>query len=252
MGQQSTLKLVQKRPHHSRSLRRLKFTIKIKEPFSAFSHLFGVPMAIAALSVLVTYAALERSIWHVIAFSIYGACMIMVYVASTLYHWLPLKPSQEKLFRSIDQTMIYFMIAGTYTPVGLVTLNGMWSITMLSVIWGLALIGIILLWHTQLHLSSRLGRRKANLVHTMLYLSMGWISVFYAKPIMEVFPASSLAWIIGGGIFYSVGAVVYGLRWPNPIPRVIGAHEIFHLFVLLGTICHFLFMLLYVLPAPAA
>lgn len=235
---------------HGHRMRRLSFTIRVKEPFSAFSHLAGVFLAVAALTLLVTYASLEATPWHVVAFAIYGACMILVYGASTLYHWLPLRPSGEKLFRKIDQSMIYLMIAGTYTPIGLVALRGPWGWSMLGVIWGLALFGIAQHWSGRPRGKSRGGYRRW--LHTAVYLGMGWVSVVFAAPILEKFTVTGLFWLVAGGVAYTVGAIVYGIKTPNPLPRVVGFHEVFHVFVMVGSFCHFWFMFAHVLPlAPA-
>lgn len=231
--------------HRTRSLRRLRVQIAVKDPFSAFSHLLGAFLAVAALSVLVTYAALHGSVRHVVAFAIYGACMVLVYTASTLYHWLPLRPSGEKLFRRLDLTAIYLMIAGSYTPIGVIALPGRVGLGMLALVWLLALLGIALLWWPR---QGRRRRSSRNWTTAGIYLGLGWVSALYLPVIAEHLTWEGITWLVAGGIAYSLGAVVYALKRPNPIPRVIGSHEVFHIFVLLGSAAHFFLMLGHILP----
>lgn len=224
-------------------MKRLEFTVKIKEPFSALTHFIGIFLAIAGLVLLVTYAALAGKPWHTACFAIFGASMVLVYIASTLYHWLPLRVSHEKLFRRIDQSMIYLLIAGTYTPICVVALPQPWGWLLFGVVWAVGLAGIFLQVSR-----SRVPRR----ISTTLYLTMGWIAVAAINPLTEAFPFPGIAWLVGGGVAYTVGAVVYALKRPNPLPKIIGAHEVFHLFVMLGSFCHFWFMFHYVLPIGGA
>lgn len=206
--------------------------IRIKEPFSALSHAIGIPFAITMLVTMVSLASMRATTMHVISFAIFGAGMVSVYVASTLYHWLPLPLRWERRVRKLDQSAVYLMIAGTYTPVCLVGLGGVWGYTLLSLIWGLAIAGILThwLWHGR-------GRRRPYL-HTGIYLGLGWLCVAFAYPIFKALSTDALFFLVLGGVLYSVGALAYALKWPNPLPKVIGAHEVFHVFVLGGTACH--------------
>jgi hemolysin III len=231
---------------HGSRTKRLQFTIKVKEPFSALSHLFGMFLATIGLTALVTLAQQDATAWHVVGFAVYGVCMILVYAASTLYHWLPLRPSGERLFRRIDHTTIYLMIAGTYTPVALVALRGPWGWSMLASVWALAALGIVLRWWP--------ARRGAGgyrrWLHTAVYLGMGWLALAFIVPIVARFSASGIGWLVAGGLAYTLGAVVYGTKTPNPLPSIIGFHEVFHVLVLVGSACHYWFMLAHVLPLP--
>lgn len=237
----------QRKPPHPRGnrVRRLVFTVRVKEPFAALSHLAGVFFGISALIFLVTYSALYETQWHVVSFAVYGACMILMYGASTAYHWLPMKPSQEKLLRRIDHSMIYLMIAGSYTPIALVGLRDTWGWPMLAIIWSLAIYGV------SQHVRHHRNRKPFNhrrWTHTVLYLIMGWISAAFLWQIARVYSVQSLGWLFGGGLAYTVGAAIYGIKRPNPWPGVFGFHDIFHLCVLLGSLCHFWFMVAHVLP----
>lgn len=230
------------------SMKRLTFTMKVKEPVSAFSHLFGVIMAIVAIAVLTTYAALDATAWHVLAFAIYGSCMLLVFSASTLYHWLPLRPSQEKLFKRLDHSAIYLMIAGSYTPIALIGLKGPTAWSLLGLIWTLAVIGVAREWRPQ----SRIRINKSRWKTVILFIAMGWVCVAYAYPIVQALPLGAVVWLALGGLAFSAGAVIYSVRAPNPIPQVVGFHEVFHIFVVIGAMCHLWMMVRYILPMPLA
>lgn len=216
---------------------RLEFRIKIKEPFSALSHALGIGLAIAALVLLVVWGSLYGTVGHIVGFSIFGAGAIFLYTASTLYHWLPLRRRGERIWRSIDHSAIYVMIAGSYTPVCMIALRPAWGYIFLSIVWLLATLGIVLCWLPQ-------HRQFKPWWSSAIYLGMGWLSLVVVYPLFNVMPGGAFAWLVGGGVAYSVGAIIYGARWPDPFPKVFGFHEVFHLFVLLGSFCHF-WMLFY-------
>lgn len=213
----------------------------IKEPVNGFTHLAGALFSVAGLCVLVTLAAMNATPWHVVSFSIYGSSMILLYTASSLYHLLPLSEKGTKIFRTIDHSMIFVLIAGTYTPCCLVAIRGAWGWSLFGVVWALALIGITLkiVW-----------RKEPRWVSTAFYLGMGWISVIAVYPFVTSMPVGGLLWLAGGGLFYTIGAMIYGLKKPDPWPKVFGHHEIFHLFVLAGSFCHFMMMYSYILEMP--
>jgi hemolysin III len=164
-----------------------------------------------------------------IAFSVFGASMVLLYTSSSLYHSLKAKEKTLELFRKLDHSMIYVLIAGTYTPVCLLLLEGSWKWSMLITIWSLTLIGIVkkFLWDPPRWLS------------TSFYLAMGWLAVVLFPAIWDKLPLAFLGWIAAGGVAYSIGAVIYGLRKPDPFPHWFGFHEIWHLFVMAGTFSHF-------------
>ena len=237
-----------RRQDYSRGLRlrRLVVTVRVKEPVSAISHAIGALLAAAALVVLVASSALHATPWHVVSFAVYGGCMVLVYLASAAYHWLPLKPSQEKLFRRIDHSMIYLMIAGSYTPIALVALRDVWGWTMLGLIWGIALYGIFNHWRPRPRGQQHTRHRRRS--HAPTYIGMGWVALVYLYPIVRVFSGPGVGWLVAGGVAYTVGGLIYALKRPNPLPGFVGFHEVFHLFVMLGSFCHFWFMLFHVLP----
>jgi hemolysin III len=220
-------------------MKRLHVNFLIKEPFSALSHAVGIGLAIAALVLLVVWGSLYGTVGHIVGFAIFGAGAILLYTASTLYHWLPLRKRGEMIWQRLDHSAIFIMIAGSYTPICLVVLQPAWGMVLLSVVWLLATLGIVLCW-----LPSR--KRFHRWWSSTIYLGMGWLSLVAIYPLFKALPGGAFAWLVGGGVSYSIGAVIYGMKWPNPIPKVFGFHEIFHLFVLLGSFCHFWMLFYYV------
>jgi hemolysin III len=219
------------------SRRRRRSWWRAVEPFNCYSHLCGAVLATAGLVVLLL--ASPDDPWRRVGFSIYGASLILLYLASTVYHWLLLPISQRKWLNRLDHVAIFLLIAGTYTPVCLVSLRGGWGWSVFGIVWGAALAGTVV---------KLFFRSLPRWVSASIYLGMGWTAVVAIDPLVRAFPVSALSWLLGGGLLYSIGAVVYATRRPNPFPRVFGFHEIFHLFVLAGSIAHFVFMLRYVAP----
>lgn len=212
-----------------------------KEPFSCYSHLIGALLGVAALILLVFRSGGDP--WRVVSFSIYGASLILLYAASSLYHWVESAPPQANWLRRIDHTAIFLLIAGTYTPVCLVSLRGKWGWSLFGVVWGLAIAGaIVKLFFGEL----------PRWVSTILYLGMGWLAVVAIEPMVKTFPAAGMLWLIAGGMAYTLGAITYGLRRPDPFPNVFGFHEIFHVMVLAGSALHFFFLFRYVGLSPSA
>ena len=218
--------------------RRRRSRWRATEPFNSYSHLLGVLLAIAGLIVLVVVSGDDPR--RVVGFSIYGASLILLYLASTVYHWALVPLAQRKWLNRIDHVAIFVLIAGTYTPVCLVTLRGGWGWSMFALVWTVALAGTIV---------KLFVRRLPRWVTAALYLSMGWLAVIATVPMVRAVPTAGLLWLVAGGLLYTTGAVIYATRRPNPFPRVFGFHEIFHLFVLGGSVAHFVFMLRYVAPA---
>jgi len=212
--------------------------IKIKDPVSALTHLAGAMLSIAGLVVLVCYAALYATAWHIVTFSIFGASLILLYTASTVYHMLPVPQKISDILRKVDHMMIYVLIAGTYTPVCLVPLRGAWGWSLFGAIWGMAVAGIIL---------KAFWLDAPRWLSTLFYVLMGWTVVVAFYPLIQTVPVGGIGWLVGGGLLYTAGGIIYGTKW-SPIPwKNFGFHEVFHLFVLGGSFCHFWFMLQYVL-----
>jgi hemolysin III len=212
---------------------------KIREPFNGLSHLIGAVLGIAALVVLVCLA--RGKPWHVSAFAIYGATLILLYLASALYHLLPVSERGVERLRTVDRVGIYLLIAGTYTPLCLVPLRGAWGWSLFGVVWGLALLGSLceIVW-----------RRAPHWLGVVLYVLMGWLIVVAAGPLTRTLSGAGLAWLIAGGVVYSVGTVIFATERPRLWPGVFSSHELWHLFVLGGSACHFVMMVRFVAPLP--
>lgn len=209
-----------------------------KEPMSCYSHLLGALLSVVGLVALVVKSA--GSPWHVLGFSIYGTSLILLYSASTIYHGLALPPRGDDLLRRFDHAAIFVLIAGSYTPVCLVTLRGGWGWSLFGVIWTAALSGVVLKMFFE-----HLPRWST----TAIYLAMGWIAVVAIVPLVRSLHLGGFMWLLAGGILYTLGAGIYAVRRPDPFPDVFGFHEVFHLFVLAGSGVHFTFMMQYVAPA---
>lgn len=204
---------------------------RIKDPVSGLTHLAGAFLGFVGLIFLVAKGLKLGNYWHVSSFSVFGLSLILLYSSSAFYHLLDVSPEARVIFRRIDHTMIFVLIAGSYTPFCLIPLRGPWGWSILITVWSLAILGLLLsiFWID--------APRKLT---TALYLVMGWLMVFAIFPLSKAVSFSVLYWLAGGGIFYSIGAIIYALKKPNPYPPHFGFHEIWHLFVLAGSLCHFL------------
>ena len=211
---------------------KIKFYDPKEEKLNVISHAIGLVLSVLALVLLVVYSAKEGSAWHIVSFSIYGASLIVLYSASTFYHYSKTPKLRHRL-NVFDHAAIYVLIAGTYTPFTLVVLKGWVGWTIFGVSWGLALIGIILkLFFTG----------KYDKISTIAYVLMGWLIILAIKPLVNNLPFEGLMWLLSGGIFYTVGALLYSIKKLNY------NHFIFHIFVLLGSFSHFMAVFFYVLP----
>ncbi|MBK8182515.1 MAG: hemolysin III family protein [Candidatus Competibacteraceae bacterium] len=199
-------------------------------------HGVGIVFGIAGLGVLTAFASLYGDVWHVVGCSIFGAALILLYTTSTLYHGIPL-PRVKAVLRTLDHSAIFILIAGTYTPFLLVNLRGPWGWSLLGLIWGLALLGIIL--------RVRRGRRS-TLLSVGLYISMGWAVVAAIEPMLKHVAPGGLLLLLSGGLIYTLGVVFYVWK------RLPYHHAIWHLFVLAGSILHFFAILFYVIPLATA
>jgi hemolysin III len=204
--------------------------MRIREPFNGASHLLGLLLAGAGTIALLRMA---QGAWELAAFSIYGATLILLYGSSTLYHSLPLPDRPLRALRKLDHIAIYFLIAGTYTPVGLITLEGPLGWTLLGAVWLIALAGI----------PFKLFFLDAPVwLSTCTYLFMGYLALVALVPLAEAVSLPGLFWLVAGGVAYTVGAVIYTCRRPDPFPGWFGHHEIWHVLVLVGSGCHFAFI----------
>ena len=212
--------------------------MKHNEPLSSLTHLIGLLLSIAGLVLLVIFGALFGRASHVVGFSIFGAGLIFLYLASTIYHFISKEHGLKGVFQRIDHTMIYILIAATYTPIALVLPDRAWGWTLFGIIWGLALVG------SALKLSGITFRKWLTPV---LAIIMGWIGVIALPQLLSTIPPQGMAWLILGGVLYTVGAIFFAFDRIVPRTRWFGMHEIFHLFVMGGSFSHFWFMFKYLL-----
>jgi hemolysin III len=190
---------------------------------NSVTHGIGLGLSVAGLAVLLVLAIARGTAWHILTCSIYGASLICLYTASTLYH-MALSARLKRALKILDHSAIYLLIAGTYTPILLLNLRGPWGWSLFGVIWGLAFSGIAFkLWFVD-HFEH---------VSTAVYVAMGWLVVIAAKPVLAHVPAATLLWIVTGGLLYSAGVVFYVWK------RLPFSHAVWHLFVLAGSTCHY-------------
>ena len=214
-------------------------TKRLREPINGITHAAGGLLAALGLGVLLATAASTGRLDQLVAFGVFGLSLIALYAASALYHLLPLSPSGVARLRTLDHMAIFVLIAGTYTPFCLLALDGVWRWGLLALIWGLALCGVLL---------KLLWMDASRWLSVVLYLGMGWVAVIAGPALFRAVPPDGITWMLAGGLVYSAGALVYGLKRPNPVPGTFGFHEVWHLFVIAGSACHFWAVLHYVAP----
>ncbi len=200
------------------------------ERFNGITHLSGALLALAGAVALIVVGALKADPWKIVSFSIYGTTLVFLYLSSTLYH--SVRGRAKNVLRKMDHAAIYLLIAGTYTPFTLVTLNGAWGWSLFGVVWGLALVGIVQeIWFA----------RGARVLSLVIYLLMGWVALVAVVPLVRALSWSGFAWLAAGGAVYTAGIVFYLYD-----ERFRHFHGIWHLFVLAGSAVHYVAILLYV------
>lgn len=221
----------------------MKKPFKIKDPGSAVTHFIGMLMAMFAAVPLLIKAAREPDRIHLIALAIFIVSMILLYAASTTYHTLDLSERTNKILKKIDHMMIFILIAGTYTPICLITLKGPVGYGLLALVWGIAIVGIVI---------KGFWIYCPKWFSSVLYIAMGWVCVLAFTQIMNALPRAAFLWLLAGGIIYTIGGVIYALKLPifNSKHKNFGSHEIFHLFVMGGSFCHFIVMYVFVAGMP--
>lgn len=208
---------------------------RLEEILNAVTHGFGAALSMVGLVALIIVAHLYGNFWHRVSFSIFGASLLLLYLASTLYHSFR-NEKAKYIFKICDHAAIYLLIAGTYTPFCLVILQGALGWTIFGIIWGLALIGI-----TQ----QILFVKRFKVFSTICYIAMGWLIIFFIEPIAAALPVAGILWLVAGGLLYTVGSFFYLWR------KLSFNHVIWHLFVLGGSLCHFITIFCFVLPFDA-
>ncbi len=192
----------------------------------------GFCLSIAGLVTLVVSASLHGDVHRVVSFSIYGASLTLLYLISTLYHALQCRRAKH-VFEIMDHSAVYVLIAGTYTPFTLVTLRGAWGWSLFGVVWSLAVFGIVFkLFHV----------KRFKVFSNIIYLAMGWLVVIAIQPMIKALPLGAIAWLLAGGLLYSSGVLFYANE------KLPFSHAVWHLFVLGGSLCHFISIFFYVLP----
>ena len=213
---------------------------KLKDPGSAITHGIALLLAVTGAIPLIIKAARSYDVIHIVALSIFILTMILLYAASTIYHSIDSTKKVNRRLRKIDHMMIFIMIAGSYTPVCLIVLHNRIGYILCALVWSIAILGMILkcCWIT-----------CPKWFSSVIYIAMGWICVFVFSPIVHRLPAVAFGWLLAGGIIYTVGGIIYALKLPlfNARHQYFGSHEIFHLFVMGGSFCHFIFMYQYVI-----
>ncbi|MDT8862727.1 hemolysin III family protein [Alkalihalobacillus sp. MEB130] len=205
---------------------------KGEEIANAITHGIGALLSVAALVLLIVYSSLYGSAWHIVSFTIYGVTMLLLYFSSTMVHAMP-KGKAKDLFEIFDHASIYLFIAGTYTPLLFIVVQGALGWTLFGIVWGIATVGVIF---------KVFFVKKFLFMSTVFYIGMGWLAIFVIKPIIETLPPAGTAFLFIGGICYTVGTIFYvwrGFKYH---------HAIWHMFVLAGSIFHFFLILFYVLP----
>lgn len=206
----------------------------LREPMNGFTHFIGVIFSIAATIMLID---ISKDSIHLISLSTFGLGLIFLYTTSTLYHWLKLSEEGIKRLRKADHIMIFINIAASYTPTCMLALRGSLGTGLLIAVWSSALVGIVikLFWMS-----------APRWLSTSIYLIMGWLAVIVIVPLFNVLSVAALIWLFAGGLFFTIGAVIYARKKPDPFPGILGFHEIFHLFVLAGSFSHFIMIYKYI------
>ena len=206
-----------------------------EEIANSVSHGVGALLAVGGLVLLTVFAALRGNVWHIVGCSVFGAALVLVYTTSTLYHGIQ-HPRAKAVLRVLDHSAIFILIAGTYTPFVLVSLHGPWGWSLFGVIWGLAVLGIIL----------QMGvLRRGTAASVLLYVGMGWVVVIAIKPLLDAVAPGGITLLLIGGLAYTAGTGFYVWR------RLPYHHALWHGFVLLGSLSHFFAVFFYVIPTAA-
>lgn len=210
-------------------------TLAIKDPGSALTHFIGMILAAAAAIPLLIVAAANSGRNAVIALGIFSLSMILLYGASTVYHTFNISEKINKILRKIDHMMIFILIAGSYTPICVIPLRDSVGYQLLALVWGTAIAGILIkaFWIT-----------CPKWFSSLIYIAMGWLCVIAMVPLVSSLPTAAFVWLLAGGIIYTIGGIIYALKLPifNAKHKYFGSHEIFHLFVMGGSLCHYVVM----------
>ncbi len=213
---------------------------KFRDPVSGFTHLGGA--VLAAVGMVILLALGHESVPKIVSLTVYGLTLVAMFSASATYHLVKSRPEVIKVLRKFDHSAIYLLIAGTYTPICLNLFHGFWQWGLLVIVWSMAAIGI----GVKIFIIN-----APRWVTAGIYLVMGWLAVLAFGEILRVMPVGAVIWLVAGGLFFTLGAVVYITKKPDFFPGVFGFHEIWHIFVLLGCVCHYILIAVFVASAGA-
>ena len=215
---------------------------KVRDLVSGLTHCIGAGLSLVGLVILIVFSAIWGDAYDIVSFTIFGVGLFLLYLFSTLYHWLNIGEKGLTVFKKLDHIMIYILIASSYTPICLGPLRGPWGWSIFGIVWGFAVLGTIL---------TAVWIKAPRALTTGIYIAMGWVVIIAIYPLIQVFNSAgmlySLLWLLAGGIFYTIGGLMYGLKWPKINFKHFGFHESFHIFVMLGSACQYWFILYYVL-----
>jgi hemolysin III len=204
--------------------------LHLKDPVSGLTHLLGALLGMAALTYLINLGVESQDPRRIVSGAVFGTSLVLLYLSSACYHLIPVPEHWNRWFRRIDHCMIFLLIAGSYTPFCLLALWSTVGLRLLITVWAFAVLGFAMsLWWIE----------APRWISTLVYLVMGWLAVTALSPLLEALTGECFRWLVIGGIFYTVGAIVYGIKRPDPFPKVFGFHEIWHCFVLAGSASHF-------------
>lgn len=212
--------------------------LRFRDPISGLTHFIGILLAITGTVFFILGTTNPFRPWHFGSLLTFGIGLILLYTASTLYHWLPLSHKGIRRLKRIDHIMIFVLIAASYTPICLIGMRESWGWPLFITAWSIAFLGIFIkiFW-----------LNAPRWFSTALYLAMGWLVVVAFYPFYLSVPGGAVLWVAIGGLFYTIGGIIYGIKKPDPIPSIFGFHEIFHIFVMLGSGAHFVAMYAYLL-----
>ena len=214
----------------------------VRDLVSGLTHCIGAGLSVAGLVLLIIFASIKGNAFHIVSFTIFGISLICMYLFSTLYHWLNISDRGIRVFRKLDHIMINFVIAASYTPICLTALRSTIGWPLFGVVWFFAILSSLI---------AALWINAPRWLTTSIYVLMGWIVIFTIKPLINAFAAQellySLWWLVAGGIFYTIGGIIYGIKRPKKKIWGFGFHEIFHIFIMLGSACHYWFIFYYIL-----
>ncbi|MCD7789303.1 MAG: hemolysin III family protein [Bacteroides thetaiotaomicron] len=212
---------------------------KIKDPGSAITHFVAMLAALTAATPLLYKASKTSGGTHIMAVSVFIISMVLLYAASTVYHTLDISPRVNQLLRKIDHMMIFILIAGTYTPVCLIVLGDRTGLTLLALVWIIALVGMTInaLWIT-----------CPKWFSSLIYIALGWLCLLAFHKIVTALPTRAFGWLLAGGVIYTVGGIIYAIKLPlfHRHFKYFGTHELFHLFVMGGSLCHYILIYAFV------